>query len=137
MKKKKKRNGRAPSLANLKPGGNLRHGAFRFLRTGRIPDEHQDIAEEAKKFEQDLKREYCQPGNMVLNIVQGVPIRQLISDFVFSELLITYLWHEVGRASPDDMGDVLILPGWMTWLSASNRMRRLFRELNRNLKDFS
>ena len=133
-KRRKKKS--AASLKNLKPGGNLRHGAFKFQRTGVIPPEHSDIAEEAKRFEKDLNFEYCQPGNMVLNIIQALPIRQLVSNFVFSELLITHLWQQVGRAGPDGMGDALVLPGWMTWLSASNRMRRGFRELRRNLRDF-
>lgn len=133
-KRKKKRS--AASLKNLVPGGNLRHGAFQFLRTGRIPPGHQDIAEEAERFEKDLKQEYCQPGNMILGIVQGVPIRQLVSNFVFSELLIMYLWRQVSQADSEKLGAVLALPGWMTWMSASNRMRRLFRQLRRNLHDF-
>ena len=134
--KKKKCKSRARSLANLVPGGNLKYGAFRFLRTGEIPPEHADIAEEARRFEKDLNQYYCQPGNMILNIVQAVSIRQLVSGFVFSELLITHLWQQVNRAGPDGMGAALSLPGWMTWLAETNRIRRGFRELRRNLQDF-
>lgn len=133
-KRRKKKS--AASLANLKPGGNLRHGAFKFLRTGEIPPEHQDIAEEAKKFEQDLKREYFQTGNMILNIIQAVPIQQLISNFVFSELLIAHLWQQVSRAGPDGIGAVMASSAWSDWSAASNGMVRLFRQLKRNLRDF-
>ncbi len=133
---KKKRKQNARSLANLVPGGNLRSGAYLYRRTGRIPPGHQDIAEEARRFEKDLNQYYCQPGNMILSIVQAVPIRQLVSGFVFSELLITHLWQQVNRAGPDGMGAALSLPGWMTWLAETNRIRRGFRELQRNLQDF-
>lgn len=133
-KNKKKPNKR--SLANLKPGGNLQHGAFRFLRTGEIPCEAKDIAAEAKQFEKLLNQQYRQPGNITLNIVQAVTIRQLVSNFIFSELLITHLWRQVARAGSKELGAVLVLSGWGDWLAASNRMGRLFRQLGRNLRDF-
>ena len=136
MPRKRNKKRSAASLKNLKPGANLRHGAFRFLRTGQIPVEHSDIAEEAKLFEKALNQEYCQSGNLILNTIQAVPIQQLVSDFVFSELLITYLWRQVGQAGSENIGAVLASSGWMTWLAASNRIRRLFRQLERNLRDF-
>ena len=137
MTKKKKCKSRARSLANLVPGANLRHGAFRFLRTGKIPAEHADIGEDAKRLGKNLREEYCQPGNFILNRIQTVPIRQVVSDFVFSELLITHLWRQVGQAGDGDkLERVLTSSGWGEWLSASNRIRRRFRELVRNLRDF-
>lgn len=135
--KKKKRKSSTASLKNLVPGGNLQHGAFRFLRTGEIPAEHADIAAEAKQFEQDLNREYCRSGNTILNIVQAVPIRQLVSNFVFSELLITHLWQQVSRAGPDGIVAVMASSAFTDWLAAGNRMNRRFRQLRRNLKDFN
>ncbi len=134
-KRKKKRS--AASLKNLVPGGNLRHGAYAFRRTGRIPAEHADIGEEAQRFGKRLREEYCAPGNFVLNTVQSVPIRQLVTEDVFSELLIRHLWAQVAQAGSDEkLEPVLTSSGWMTWLAASNRIRRLFRQLERNLRDF-
>ena len=82
MRKRKKKPS-AASLKNLVPGGNLRSGAFRFLRTGQIPPEHQDVREEAERLEKDLRQEYFAAGNFILNTIQEIPIRQIISDFVF------------------------------------------------------
>ncbi len=137
MEKKKKKKSNKRSLANLVPGGNFRSGAYAFRRTGRIPAEHSDIAEEAGRFEKDLNREYCQPGNFILNRIQAVPIRRLVSENVFAELLITYLWRQVGQAGSEGLGQVLALSAWGDWSASSNRMVRLFRQLNRNLKDFA
>ena len=137
MTKKKKCKSRARSLANLRPGGNLKHGAFLFLRTGKIPPEHADVAAEAQRLGKRLREKYCALGNFVLNTVQSVPIRQLVTEDVFSELLIRHLWAQVAQADSDEkLEQALTLPGWMTWLAASNRIRRLFRQLERNLRDF-
>ena len=135
--KKKTCKSRARSLANLVPGGNLRHGAFRFLRTGEIPPEHTDIGDEAQRFGKGLRKEYCWPENFILNTIQAVPIQQAVRDFVFMELLARYLWRQVSEAGGGDrLQTVLTSPGWGDWLTASNRMRRLFRQLRRNLQDF-
>lgn len=133
---KPKRKRSAASLKNLVPGANLRHGAFRFLRTGVIPPEHSDIAEAARCLDEGLHKEYCAPGNFILNEVQKVPIAQLLRDYVFSELLITYLWRQVGQAGSEGLGKVLALSVWDDWDTASNRVLRGFRDLNRNLRDF-
>ena len=132
MKKKKKKRS-AASLKNLVPGGNLRHGAYAFRRTGKIPEEYADIGEEAERFRRNLRKEYTILGNVVLNIVQSVPIRQLVSDSVFYDLLITHLWRQ---ASNENIGAVMASSAWSDWFAASNRIGRLFRQLNRNLKDF-
>ena len=98
---------------------------------------HADIAAEARRFGDRLHKEYCVPGNFVLNQVQKVPIRQLVTEDVFSELLIRHLWAQVAQAGSDEkLEPVLTSSGWMTWLAASNRIRRLFRQLERNLRDF-
>ena len=134
---KRKKKPSAASLANLVPGGNLQHGACLFRRTGKIPAEHSDIAEEARRFEKDLNCEYCRRGNLVLNIIQAATIRQLVSNFVFSELLVTHLWRQVARAGSEGLGRVLASSASGDWIASSNRMVRLFRQLNRNLKDFA
>lgn len=135
--KKKRCKSRARSLANLVPGGNLKHGAFKFLQTGVIPAEHQDIADEARRFGKGLRKEYRRPENFILNTIQAVPIQQAVRDFVFMELLARYLWRQVSEAGGGDrLQTVLTSPGWGDWLTASNRMRRLFRQLRRNLQDF-
>lgn len=137
MAKKKKRKANKKFLANLVPGANLVHGAFKFLRTGEIPVEHQNIGEDAKSLDKRLQEEYCAAGNFILNTIQAVPIQQAVRDFVFMELLARYLWRQVSEAGGGDrLQTVLTSPGWGDWLTASNRMRRLFRQLRRNLQDF-
>ncbi len=132
MTKKKKPNKK--SLANLVPG-NLQHGAYLYRRTGKIPEEHADITEEAERLEKNLKLEYCQSGNMLLNIIQALPIRQLVSDFVFTELLVRHLWAQAAQAG-GGLQRMMASSACSDWIATGNRMNRRFRQLNRNLKDF-
>ena len=133
-KRRKKKS--AASLANLVPGGNLKHGAFKFLQTGVIPDEHKDIGDEARRMRKELVQAYCRPGNPVLEVLQPLLINRLVSDCTFSEILWRHLWSEAARARGDKLQKCLTSSAWMILSAADNRIVKAFRELNRNLKDF-
>jgi hypothetical protein len=133
--KKKKCKSRARSLANLVPGGNFRHGAYAFRRTSKIPGEHADIGEEARHLGNRLREEYCRPENFLLNTIQAVPIRQLVSEFVFAELLVRHLWAQAAQAG-GGLERMMASSACSDWIAAGNRMNRRFRQLRRNLRDF-
>lgn len=138
MTKKKKCKSRARSLANLKPGANLQHGAFRFLRTGEIPPGDKDIADEAKRLRKELMETYCPHGNYVLQFLQPIVINQLVSASTFSEILWRHLWSEAARASGGDkLQQCLCSSNWSVLLASDKKIGKAFRELERNLTDFT
>ena len=138
MTKKKKCKSRARSLANLKPGANLKHGAFQFLRTGKIPPGDKDIADEAKRLRKQLIETYCQPGNFILAEVQSRVIDRVVTDHTFSELLWRHLWSEAARASGGDkLQQCLCSSNWSVLLASDKKIGKAFRELERNLTDFT